>query len=321
MIKVKSKLSPYFKNQIDDVSTKELQKLKVYSYFIQFTTDNDQDPFAQLLIWNIELLKIVFNVEVIAFYLCIRKLNNHRKTIDDLFQYIGKIDAAQSIANVQSDEFLTCRPTFSDQFEAVNLIHPLIENCVPNTFSLDKKGMLLTGSNMSGKTTFIRSVAINALLAQTFDFCFCKHYNAPYFKIYSSIRINDSLKENTSYYLQEVKSIKKIVEASQESTPSLFVMDELFKGTNTIERIKSANAILSYLSKGNHSTFVATHDLELTELQSDRYELWHFSESVKDEKIYFDHKLKKGKLSRFNAIEILKLNDYPEEIINTCLGT
>ncbi|KXX69940.1 hypothetical protein [Flammeovirga sp. SJP92] len=319
MLKVKSKLKPYFENEINNVSTKELKKLKIYSYFIQFTSDNDQDPIAQLLIWNIELLKILFNVEVIAFYSCIQKLEKHKNTIDELFQYIGQIDAAQSIANVLSGELITCQSHFSKHFHVEEIVHPLLKDCTPNSFSLNKKGMLLTGSNMSGKTTFIRTVSINALLAQTFDFCFGKHYNAPYFKIYSSIRINDSLKENTSYYLQEVKSIKKIVEASQESTPSLFVMDELFKGTNTIERIKSANAILSYLSKGNHYTFVATHDLELTELQSDRYELWHFSEIVKDEKIYFDHKLKKGKLSRFNAIEILKLNDYPEEIINTCL--
>ncbi|MBD0401023.1 DNA mismatch repair protein MutS [Flammeovirga sp. EKP202] len=319
MLKVKSKLKPYFENEINNVSTKELKKLKIYSYFIQFTSDNDQDPIAQLLIWNVELLKILFNVEVIAFYSCVQKLGKHKNTIDELFQYIGLIDSAQSIANVLSGELITCQPHFSKHFHVEEIIHPLLKDCTPNSFSLNKKGMLLTGSNMSGKTTFIRMVSINALLAQTFDFCFGKHYNAPYFKIYSSIRISDSLKENTSYYLQEVKSIKKIVEASQESAPSLFVMDELFKGTNTIERIKSANAILSYLSKGNHYTFVATHDLELTELQSDRYELWHFSEIVKDEKIYFDHKLKKGKLSRFNAIEILKLNDYPEEIINTCL--
>ncbi|NME68529.1 MutS-related protein [Flammeovirga aprica] len=321
MMKVKPELEKYFDTEIKAISIDKLQQLRFYSFFIHFASNHDQDPLAQLVIWNVELLKIFLNVEVISFYKCIQKLEKHKETIEELFQYIGMIDAAQSIANVQSGELTTCQPSFSNHFNVEAITHPLIHDCVANSFSLDKKGMLLTGSNMSGKTTFIRTVAINAIFAQAFDFCFGEKYNAPYFKIYTSIRISDNLREKTSYYLQEVKSIKKIVDASQTNTPCLFVMDELFKGTNTLERIKSANAILSYLNKGPHYTFVATHDLELTALQASHYELWHFAEVVEKENVYFDHKLKKGKLSRFNAIKILKLNNYPEEIINTCLDT
>lgn len=95
-------------------------------------------------------------------------------------------------------------------------------------------------------------------------------------------------------------------------------MDELFKGTNTLERVRSANAILSYIGKAPHYTFIATHDLELTDLQEKNYELWHFAEDVKTDDIIFDHKLKKGKLTKLNAIKILSRYNYPKEILDDC---
>jgi DNA mismatch repair ATPase MutS len=176
--------------------------------------------------------------------------------------------------------------------------------------------MLLTGSNMSGKTTFIRTVAINSILAQTLNCCFAKSYNAPFYKIYSSIRITDDLLENTSYYLQEVLTVKELIDASNDKSPCLFVLDEIFKGTNTIERISGGKAILSYLNKINHTVLVSTHDIELTALlEKDNYDLYHFSEQIENNNLFFDHKIKAGKLKTRNAIKILDLYKYPSEII------
>ena len=169
---------------------------------------------------------------------------------------------------------------------------------------------------MSGKTTFIRTIAINSVLAQTLSICFAKTYTAPFLKVHTSIRITDDLLENTSYYLQEVLIIKELIEASKTEENCLFVLDEIFKGTNTIERISGGKSILTYLNQKNHIVLVSTHDIELTELlEKEKYELFHFSEHIENEELFFDHKLKSGKLKTRNAIKILDLYNYPSEII------
>lgn len=175
---------------------------------------------------------------------------------------------------------------------------------------------------MSGKTTFIRSVAINSILAQTLNICFAKSYTAPFFKLYSSVRITDDLIENTSYYLKEVLTVKELIDASNDSDPCLFVLDEIFKGTNTIERVSGGKAILSYLNKGNNVVLVSTHDVELTDILSkENFKLHHFSEQITNNELSFDHKLKEGKLQTRNAIKILELYQYPSEIIEDAKAT
>ena len=197
-----------------------------------------------------------------------------------------------------------------------DIYHPLIKTCIVNDLDLSNKSLLLTGSNMSGKTTFIRSISINSVLAQTINICFAKEYVAPFFKLYSSIRITDDILENTSYYLEEVLTIKELIDASNSQNPCLFVLDEIFKGTNTIERISGGKAILSYLNKGNNVVLVSTHDIELTDILSkENFELFHFSEQIENNELTFDHKLKEGKLKTRNAIKILELYNYPKEII------
>jgi DNA mismatch repair ATPase MutS len=264
------------------------------------------------------MVKILFNVEYLMFYSFLEAISKERKNIEKLFVFIGEIDAAISTASLKSSNLKICTPTFNDtnELNVTEIYHPLIDNCIDNNLHLAKKSMLLTGSNMSGKTTFIRTVAINSILAQTLHFCFADVYSAPYYKVYSSIRITDDLLDNTSYYLQEVLNIKELIDTSNDTNPCLFVLDEIFKGTNTVERISGGKAILSYLNKEQHTVFVSTHDIELTELlQKENYELFHFSEQIENNKLFFDHKIKKGKLKTRNAIKILELYKYPSEII------
>ena len=136
-----------------------------------------------------------------------------------------------------------------------------------------------------------------------------------FYKVFSSIRITDDLLDDTSYYLQEVLRVKELIEASNNTNPCLFVLDEIFKGTNTVERISGGKAILSFLNKEKHTVIVSTHDIELTELLTkDDYELFHFSEQITSDKLIFDHKIKKGKLKTRNAIKILEMYNYPKEI-------
>ena len=169
---------------------------------------------------------------------------------------------------------------------------------------------------MSGKTTFIRTVAINILLAQTINTCFAKAFQLPQTRLFSAIRISDDLLNDKSYYFEEVLTVKNMMTESRLPFNHVFLLDEIFKGTNTVERIAAGKAVLSYLAKlSNNIVFVSTHDIELTDLLSDEYDLYHFTETVQEKQIHFDYQLKAGKLYTKNAIRILEINEYPEEVI------
>lgn len=281
-------------------------------------TQGDSANELAAVVWLVvELAKVAFNIEVILFNRFIGSITARRDAIHGLFRFIGETDAAISVARLRS-ETATCRPQFVDgkYLKAVQVVHPLIDGCMANTLELDGTGLLLTGSNMSGKTTFIRTLVLNALLAQTLDICFAESYAAPYLKLYSSIRISDDITEGTSYYLQEVLTVKRFLEAAQGPAPCLFALDELFKGTNTTERIAAGKAVLAHLNRGPHIVLVSTHDIELAGLlHRDGYELHHFREEVVDGKLVFDYQLHTGPLTTRNAIRILELYDYPPEVI------
>lgn len=293
----------------------KINAIKFRTKFIGIEKKLDNE-FAFVIAFALDLFKILFNLEYILFFSFIDSIAKQKKSIEELYVFIGEVDSAISVASLKSGDVRHCTPEFLDEkrFFVKDLVHPLVENCVSNHIDLLNKSMLLTGSNMSGKSTFIRAVAINSLLAQTLNICFAKEYRAPFLKLYSSIRMSDDLKEDKSYYLTEVLRIKELVDVSAQDVPKLFVLDEIFKGTNTIERISGAKGILSYLNKKNNIVFVSTHDIELTELV-ENYELFHFSESIKDDELHFDHEIKPGMLKTRNAIRILELYNYPEEIV------
>ena len=196
------------------------------------------------------------------------------------------------------------------------MYHPLIINAVSNTLDTNGKSILLTGSNMSGKTTFIRTIAINTLLAQTINTAFATSFELSQMRIFSAIRISDDLLNDKSYYMEEVETIKTMIDESRSQNRNIFFLDEIFKGTNTIERIAAGKAVLSYLSSDENMVFVSTHDIELASLLSDSYTLFHFAEIVDNNAIHFDYKLKPGKLTTKNAIRILELSNYPAQIID-----
>ncbi|MFK5957995.1 MAG: DNA mismatch repair protein MutS [Lutibacter sp.] len=296
---------------------KKVSKIQTKTEFIAFEKQLSNE-YALFFWFIIELIKIQFMVEYILFFSFIDSITKEKESIEKMFCFIGEIDSAISVASLKAGENEICSPSFTKEKQLISneIYHPLIDNCIANNINLTNTSMLLTGSNMSGKTTFIRTIAVNSILAQTLNICFAKQYAAPFFKVYSSIRITDNLLKNTSYYLEEVLTVKELVDAAKNEENCLFVLDEIFKGTNTIERISGGKAILSYLNKKNHIALVSTHDIELTDLLvKENYELFHFSELIENEELCFDHKLKSGKLKTRNAIKILELYKYPSEII------
>ncbi len=300
----------------DFIFLNTVNSIKSKTKFVGFEKTLGDDFSA--ITWLIsELIKILFLIEYIFFFRFIDDIKEKNESIHNLFRFLGVVDSCISIASVKTEFKEICKPNFTEgnHLRVNNIYHPLIKNCIANSIELKNKSLLLTGSNMSGKTTFIRTIAINAILAQTLNICFAKAYDAPFYKVYSSIRISDDLLSDSSYYLNEVLAIKEFIETSESDEPCLFVLDEIFKGTNTVERISGGKGILSYLNKGNHTVLVATHDIELTELLKNEYDLYHFTEKVDDNKLEFDHKIKKGSLKTRNALKILELYGYPKEVL------
>lgn len=296
---------------------KTLRNLKLKSRFL----DDGQlmnNEFG-IAFWVIlEQFKILFNYETLIFINLLDDLNKKHKDLDDLFNFIGSIDLHISLQSLKAGEPKTCIPDFhaSKAIQTKHVYHPLLETPITNNLSLQAKSLLLTGSNMSGKTTFIRTIALNLVLGQTLNLCFAESFNAPYARLYTAIRISDDILSKTSYFKEEVNQLDHFIKMSRSSNPAIFVLDEIFKGTNTKERIASAYGVLKYINTPKHIVLVSTHDTELTELLANQnYDLYYFSENINQNQLTFDYKIKKGQLENGNAIRILELNNFPSEII------
>lgn len=302
-------------------SLAKVAKLKDSLSFINVQNQVDADPTNIAYLFT-EWIKMFLAIEPLVFIYSISRVNKYLDNIKTLFEETAKVDMAISIQSVRDGAVQYCIPQFSPMSNHItikDLYHPLVEHCVSNTISIDnKQGILITGSNMSGKTTFIRSVAINALCAQTINTCFAAEYAAPPLNILTSININDDLDESKSYFQAEALSVKQIIDQVVSSKPinSLVIIDEIFRGTNTIERIAAAKAVLSYLVEHNSFAFVSTHDLELAELLGADYKVFSFEERIGNDRLIFDYKIKEGLLKNKNGIAILKSLSYPESVIN-----
>lgn len=281
-----------------------------------------QGEIGQFVDYVFELFKALFLVEPVLLFTILKILDSKRLHIQNIFQFVAETDIALSTLALRESVPYHCQPVIQETKKSLNakaVYHPLIFNGVPNDLILNQKSALLTGSNMSGKTTFIRTVGINALLGQTINTCFANEFEMPAMKIHSSIRIADDLLGDKSYYFEEVLTLKNLLLESQCTHANLFLLDELFKGTNSVERIAIGKAVLSYITSGNDLALASTHDRELAEHLADTFDLYHFTEIVDGDEIVFDYKLKPGKLSTTNAIRILELNDYPEEVIDEAI--
>lgn len=314
------KLNAISENKDEQIisSVKRVEKLSASISYLK-TDSLQESEFGAILWYALELIKIATLGEVILFHKIVDHITEQREDIHKLYKYIGEIDMAVSIGLLRSSLPYYSKPIFVNGKKEITfseLYHPLISDCVSNDLHLSEKSMLLTGSNMSGKSTFIKSIGLNAIASQTMNTSFSKEYIAPIFALSTSIKIDDNLQENKSYYQEEVVTIGNMLELSNtKNTQYLFIIDEVFKGTNTIERISGGKAILSYLNKGNHIVLVATHDVELTNLLDEEYGLFYFQESVGEKKLSFDYKLMKGQIKKLNAIKIMEISGYPSSIV------
>lgn len=278
-----------------------------------------QDDLKGAVAALLELVKIVFLLDPLALFGSLRHIEERKEEIEQVFEYVGQMDSAIAIASIRKGVSTYCRPHIKDAgktLEVKNGMHPLIVDCVSNSIELDHQSLLLTGSNMSGKTTFIRTIGVNVLTALTINTCFAESFSMPRMRLWSAVRISDDLLNDRSYYFEEVLTVKEMIAQCDNKVPNLFLLDEIFKGTNTVERISGGKAVLSHLNKGDNLVMVSTHDIELTDLLQGEFQLNHFTEQVMGQEIVFDYQLKPGPLTTRNAIRILELNNYPASVVD-----
>jgi DNA mismatch repair ATPase MutS len=317
------------------------------------------DPLAAMLL---EYLNLLFLVDLNALYFGTRELQARGGALRRVIAATGDIDSAIAVASFRAGARHWTRPRFrnSTATPATNgtaptatiaatsiaatmtdICHPLIDAAVPNSIALGPPhGVLVTGSNMSGKTTFLRTVGVTMILAQTINTRLATEYDAPVFAVRSCIGRTDDLVAGKSYYLVEVEAVLALVRASAGDTPHLFLLDELFRGTNAVERVAAAEAVLIELLVPSrhadahagatataaarqlrpHAVLVSTHDDGLADLVGDLYVPCHFAETVGDEGLVFDHRLRPGPATTRNAIALLRLHGAPDSLVSRALA-
>ena len=310
---------------IDSKKVRDLKKLKTGSFWlgslngvtVNGGNGNPLDIF-------IDILKLGLHIDLIVFYSIVDKITEHTDEIFEFLMEAGELDVACGIASFRKkNDKLYCIPVHDrdSELKIVDFTHPLVENCVPNSVSANKN-ILLTGSNASGKSTFLRAVAINIILSQAIHTVFASSYEAPIFTVISSMSLKDDVLSGESFYMAEIKAIKRIIDLCSQNNdrPVCAFTDEVLRGTNTKERIAASSGILSYIGKRALS-FTATHDIELTKILRSEYDNFHFSEDIVDQNIHFSYILKPGSADTSNAIRLLEENGFPEEITKKALSS
>ncbi len=272
----------------------------------------------------LDYLRILLHLDIIRFNSMLAFVREKDEDIDGLITLIGRADTAVSIASFRKSLPLWCTPSLRDDFdptsgEAVftvkDLYHPLLSDPVTNSVSI-RRQLLLTGSNASGKSTFLKAAALCALLSQTILTAPASCYSACRFGIMTSMALRDSLKDGESYYMAEIRSLKRILdEEAADGTvyPILCCIDEVLRGTNTIERIAASSEILHTFAGKRIVCFAATHDIELTGLLPE-YEQYHFREELQGKDVVFSYRLHEGAAKSRNAIRLLTAAGFAESI-------
>lgn len=298
-----------------DASLKKLKNIKRKSVGIQEKSImSDMDVFA-------EYANLIFLREIITYEKVKNTIIKNKKELKNVYEYVGTIDSLIAIASFRESLDFYTKPCLKisekredNNIEFKDIYHPLVKEPVLNNGNFSK-GVLITGSNASGKSTFIKTIAINAIMAQTIYTCFAKEYKTSYFNIYTSMALKDDIHSSESYYIVEIKSLKRILDQVQNNIPCLCFVDEILRGTNTVERIASSCEVLKNIGNENTLCFAATHDVELTYMLDDIFENYHFEETITDNDIKFDYKIHRGRAQTRNAIKLLEFMGYDKKLV------
>ena len=262
--------------------------------------------------------RFIMNTLIMWDYQCALSLqkwkNKHSENVDQWFDTLGEFESLLCFSHLPNICSNTCLPTISEQRSLIiakNLGHPLLSNekRVNNDFDFANSILIISGSNMSGKTTFLRTIGINIVLARSGSFATALELTCTPFAVMTSMRIADDLNQGISTFYAELKRIKSVINYAKENKQFLFLIDEIFRGTNSVDRLSGARTVLQRLDSLGASGMVSTHDLELCDLDrtSNRIRNYSFSEDYKDKQIVFDYKLRSGKSTTTNATYLMEM--------------
>lgn len=319
----------------EDMASKALlARLPALSKVSRIATWIGRDPLRGdlgSLFW--EYVNLAFCVDGNVLWFGIREVSHRQRQIREVAEILGEFDAAIAVASVRAGLQTWTRPTFAAQGTEVmldDLQHPLVDGCLPNSVHFGPPdGVLVTGANMTGKSTFLRTVGVNVVLAQSLYTVCGTRYEAPWLRVRSSISTADDLSAGKSLYQQEVEHVISLMTEAGTDETTLCLFDEMFRGTNSIDRISASVAVLRYLARsrlasarvGRCLVIAATHDLELVALLTPDYDVFHFGDEMGEEGPRFDYTLKPGPATTRNAIALLQFLGAPQEVVADALAS
>ncbi|WP_411681772.1 MutS-related protein [Clostridium thailandense] len=263
------------------------------------------------------ILYILLNAVLLWDFQCAFSVENwkekHGHKIFGWLEAIGELESLMSLSVCMHINNEICFPTIDNlnlEVESKDLGHPLINSNdrVANDLEMKNNIFIISGSNMSGKTTFLRTIGINLVLAYSGAPVCAKEMRCSILNIFTSMRISDELKNGISTFYAELMRIKNIIDYSAEKRQMIFLIDEIFRGTNSLDRIIGAKNVLANLHEAGVVGALTTHDLELCALDKyKRIRNYHFSEYYKNNKIFFDYKIKIGKSTTTNAKYLMNI--------------
>ena len=312
---------------------KEVEKVKFQSAHIksiQVNLSSNEVPASRIILRLVKILDF-FNARANMFYAMFNFIflfdlhlirwaekwrYNYGKDVAIWFDGISEFEVLASLAafSYANEDFSTPTIVPDDYcFAAEELAHPLIKpnERIKNNFKVENKGqiVIITGSNMSGKSTFLRTIGINMVLAYAGAPVCASKLHLSIFQIFTGMRTQDDLKEHISSFYAELKRIEQLLHLYESSAlPVLFMLDEILKGTNSQDRHKGATALVKQLHNTNSIGFVSTHDLELGEMATklDYCQNYSFNSRIVEDKIEFDYKISDGICRSFNASALMK---------------
>lgn len=300
-----------------DTKPPKMRSIKFLSY-LMLSDDNNETNFALQII---NALKMLFMTDYHIYHYALRILRKNQTSYSEYYQVVGQYDSSYSVGMYRRTLPYYKLPEIGP-LHTEEIYHPLLTHPVANDYT-HNRGILLTGSNASGKSTFMKTIAINIVLAQAINTTTSELFRYQPGHVLTSMNLEDSLSKGDSYFIAEIKSIKRIIRAIEDFPVNYIFIDEILRGTNTKERISSATAILNHINSNKNTTlFAATHDIELTELLKDTFNFYYFREHLTENNdIEFDYTIRKGVTTTSNAIELMRIYEYPEHIYQDAKST
>lgn len=254
-------------------------------------------------------------VDLIVIHSALHKVARGAGDVRAVFEAIGSIDAAMSVASYRASLPYFCKPDFSEShtLQVDAIFHPLLDDPVPTSFDSAGRPTIIYGPNNSGKTTFVRAVALNAILASSIDTCTARSFTAPRLRVRSSIQRPDSISLSRGLFLSEVEGMRALIDEAQRADPLLLVVDEPFKGTNHSDRVAIACAVLWYLGRTGHIVLATAHDTEWISFIGTNWDVYHFrgAGALEGGAYRIVHGVPRGD----SALPILLDAGYPTEVV------